>query len=138
MEAASDVSPTAQDATRFACLFLRSTKVPPNTETVPALRGRPGGPHQGRLNLWLCLVLNTRGLTHPHPSPLPAPLFESQFVQLTPDVQSCNSCIEYVSFRRQSRKSDLRYPRPCSSNKWKRGATSRFKLSLRTSVFGVL
>ena len=82
----SVVSPTAQHATRFACLFLRSTKVPPNTETVPALRGRPGVPHQGRLNLWLCLVLNTQGLTHPLPSPLPSPLFEFQFVQPTPGV----------------------------------------------------
>ena len=64
------VSPTAHHATRFACLFLRSTKVPTNTETVLALWGRPGAPHQGRLNLWLCLVLNTLGLTQPLPSPI--------------------------------------------------------------------
>ena len=85
----SAVSPTAHHATRFASLFLRSTKVPPNTETVLALRSCPGDPHQGRLNLWLCLVLNTQGLTHPLPSPhvfSPSPLFESQFVQPTPSV----------------------------------------------------
>jgi hypothetical protein len=69
----STVSPTAHHATRFACLFLRSNKVATNTETVLALWGRPGAPHQGRLNLWLCLVLNTQGLTHPLP-PLPLPL----------------------------------------------------------------
>ena len=85
----SAVSPTAHHATRFASLFLRSTKVPPNTETVLALRSFPGDPHQGRLNLRLCLVLNTQGLTHPLPSPhvfSPSPLFESQFVQPTPSV----------------------------------------------------
>ena len=50
----------------------------PNTETVLALRGRPRAPHQGRLNLWLCLVLHAQGLTLPLPSSLPSPLFESR------------------------------------------------------------
>ena len=78
----SVVSPTAQHATRFACLFLRSTKVPPNTETVLALRSCPGDPHQGRLNLWLCLVLNTLGLTQPLPSPIDRHCLNPEFVQL--------------------------------------------------------
>ena len=76
----SVVSPTAQHATRFACLFLRSTKVATNTETFLALWGRPGAPHQGRLNLWLCLVLNTLGLTQPLPSPIDLHCLNLEFV----------------------------------------------------------
>ena len=78
----SSVSPTARHATRFACLFLRSTKVPTNTETVLALRGRPVNPDQGRLNLWLCLVLNMLGLTQPLPSPIDHHCLNPEFVQL--------------------------------------------------------
>ena len=68
--------------TRFACLFLRSTKVLTNTETVLALRGRSVHQDQGRLNLWLCLVLTTLGLTQPLPSPIDLHCLNPEFVQL--------------------------------------------------------